>query len=695
MSLLTELRRRNVFRVAALYAVAGWLLLQVADVLFGLMEVPAWGLRLVLGILVLGFPVALVLSWIYELTPEGVKRESAVPRDASVTDETGRKLSLVTTVLLALAVIMLVMNQFSLPDASQTRPAEPATASGEAGETTPLELQAGARPTPAATDRRSVAVLPFVSRSSREDDVFFADGMHDDLLTQLAKIASLKVISRTSVMEYRGSRKKIPEIARELGVANVLEGGVQRAGNRVRINVQLIDAGSDEHLWAETYDREITAENIFDIQSEMARMIAGALQATLSPEEEQRLQKPLTRDLPALEAFRRALWLREEVTPDELDRAEKELKFALQRDPEFAAAEALLAEVYLSRFWFSDTDPVDRERAWAAIQRGRALDPELAALDVAEGYYHYWGFLDYDAALKVLERAARAAPNDSRVIQLRAWVKRRAGQFEEAIVDLQRALELDPRNELTLGGLGETLGWLHRPDDGRTYLAQALELNPDSAYNRAQLGIIMIWSGELQGGAQMLADIEAFDVSVPWYRWWAAASLGEVDRALEYSDFGRQRVSKYAIYLPEMMRGLSLRFAGRLAESRKELGLARDELEKLQAASPGDFRYASALCITYGALGLAGQSSQQCHKALDSLPDDAWQRGYFLMDISWGPAMSGDKDLALELLASVLESPAGPSARMLSAFPAYEPLRDDPGFRTLMTAHGAEVPSAH
>jgi len=695
MSLLTELRRRNVFRVAALYAVAGWLLLQVADVLFGLLEVPGWGLRLVLGILMLGFPVALVLSWIYELTPEGVRRESTVPREASVTDETGRKLSLVTTVLLALAVIMLVMNQLSMPDARQSAPATPLTTDETAADAAPTQAQPGAQKATAAGNHRSVAVLPFVSRSSREDDVFFADGMHDDLLTQLAKIASLKVISRTSVMEYRGSQKKIPEIARELGVANVLEGGVQRAGNRVRINVQLIDASTDEHLWAETYDREITAENIFDIQSEMARMIAGALQATLSPEEEQRLQKPLTRDLAALEAFRRALWLREEVTPGELDRAEKELKFALQRDPEFAAAEALLAEVYLSRFWFSDTDPGDRELAWAAIQRGRALDPDLAALDVAEGYYHYWGFLDYDAALKVLERAARAAPNDSRVIQLRAWVKRRAGRFEEAIVDLQRALELDPRNELTLGGLGETLGWLHRPDEGRTYLAQALELNPDSAYNRAQLGIIMIWSGELQGGAQMLEDIEAFDVSVPWYRWWAAASLGQFEATLRYSDFGRQRVSKYAIYLPEMMRGLSLRFAGKLAESRRELGLARDQLEKMQAARPGDFRYASALCITYGALGMTGQSSEKCRKALDAMPNDAWQRGYFLTDIGWGPALSGDKPLALEILGNLLASPAGPSARMLSAFPAYESLTDDPDYRALMKAHGVELPSAN
>ena len=254
--------------------------------------------------------------------------------------------------------------------------------------------------------------------------------MHDDLLTQLAKIGSLKVISRTSVMEYRETTKKIPQIAAELGVATVLEGGVQRAGQRVRINVQLIDAATDEHLWAENFDRELTAENVFEIQSEIAQSIAGALQATLSPEEKAQIGRILTRDLDALAAYTRARNLEQQTTSGDLERAEQEIEFALERDPQFAAAWALRARINTLKYWFNVPDPAYVEAAWQAIQKGREIQPDLVELDIAEGYYYYHGKYDYDSALTLLERAIQAWPNNAEVHQLMGWITRRAGNWD-------------------------------------------------------------------------------------------------------------------------------------------------------------------------------------------------------------------------------------------------------------------------
>ena len=237
-------------------------------------------------------------------------------------------------------------------------------------------------------NRKSIAVLPFSTRSKVEDDQFFSDGMHDDLLTQLAKIGELKVISRTSVMEYRDTTKNLREIAAELGVTNILEGAIQRSGNQVRINVQLIDAQTDEHLWAEIYDRELTAENLFAIQTEIAKAIAAALHATLSPEEQQRIeQTALTQNLEALQAYRRGRLLVEDGDDESLKRAQQETELALQLDPSFAAAWALLARVHMGMVWSGDRSDTRLTAARQAIEKGRAISPDLPELNIADGYY--------------------------------------------------------------------------------------------------------------------------------------------------------------------------------------------------------------------------------------------------------------------------------------------------------------------
>lgn len=274
-SIWGELKQRNVVRVAVAYAIVSWLILQLTDVLVPLLSLPEWVGGFVFLLLVIGFLLALLLSWAYELTPEGIKLEGAVDRSESSTPVAGRKLDFFIIAALSLALVFVVIDQYVLEESPPT---------AEVFESL-----------------RSIAVLPFDNRSAEQENAaFFADGIHDELLTRLAKIADLKVISRTSVMEYRDTTKNMRQIGAELGVGSILEGSVQRAGDRVRINVQLIDAQTDKHLWADTYERELNTTNIFSIQSEISIAIAKALRATLTPDEQERLVAVPTGSMQAL-----------------------------------------------------------------------------------------------------------------------------------------------------------------------------------------------------------------------------------------------------------------------------------------------------------------------------------------------------------------------------------------------------------
>jgi len=437
MNLFNELKRRNVFRVGIAYAVVAWLVMQFADVVLNNITAPGWVFQAIMLLLAIGFPIVLVFAWAFEMTPEGLKKEKNIDRSHSIAPRTGRKLDRAIIVFLVVALGYFVYDKFS---------GEPRGVAGETAQSISTAQPAVDNSVPATAsarseDEKSVAVLPFAFRSSNQEDQFFAEGMHDDLLTQLAKIGSLKVISRTSVLEYKDTIKKIPEIAEELGVSTIVEGGVQRSGSRIRFNAQLIDAKTDEHLWAETYNRELTAENLFDIQAEIARAIAQALQATLSPEEEASINTALTNNLKAWEAYQRAGRLRLTQAIASMKMGITEVDHALELDPEFAAAWSLKAILLLQQYWFYDTDPATRDAAWDAIQSGRAIEPTLPELDIAEGYYHYWGYRDYEKALPFMQRASAALPNSARAHLGRAYILRRMGDWEGALAAMRRAAE--------------------------------------------------------------------------------------------------------------------------------------------------------------------------------------------------------------------------------------------------------------
>ena len=350
MSLIKELKRRNVFKVGIAYLVSSWLIIQVADILLENIGTPAWVLQTIFVVLGVGFFIAMFFAWAFELTPEGVKREKEVDRSQSIAPQTGKKLNNTILVLMALAIGYLLFDKFSAPaqpgsDHFSQQNSDQSTNANEKSALTPIEAIAQAETEAEPTiSRQSIAVLPFVNRSRKEDDEFFVEGMHDDLLTNLARISALKVISRTSVLRYKNTELPIPEIARELGVATIMEGAVQRSGNTVRINVQLIDANTDEHLWAEIFDRELTAENLFAIQSEISEKIASALEATLSPREQQAISDRPTENLAAYNAYLLGRQLMARRGTEDLTRAQQEFQRATELDPGFALARVGVAE---------------------------------------------------------------------------------------------------------------------------------------------------------------------------------------------------------------------------------------------------------------------------------------------------------------------------------------------------------------
>jgi TolB-like protein/Flp pilus assembly protein TadD/multisubunit Na+/H+ antiporter MnhF subunit len=459
MNLFSELRRRNVFRVGLAYLVGAWLFTQVADVVLGVISAPDSAMRAVVAILALGFIPTVIFAWVYEMTPDGVKKASEVEIDQSITQHTGKKLDIATMIMVVSAVAFVAVERY-LPDSEEPVAGEaPAVAEEIATE----------QPAPAASDGQlpvtSIAVLPFANRSNQDDDLYFTDGIHDDLLTQLAKIHDLTVISRTSVMEYRNSPKNLKEIAAELNVGTILEGGIQKVGNRVRINAQLIEAATDRHLWAETFDRELTAENVFELQSEISRSIVQAVSGELSPEEASMLSEVPTHNFAAYDAYLRGM---EIINGANYARSEEEaaLPFfqkAVELDPGYAEAHAELAGLYAQQFWRGlDTSEALLEKYRATLERTFSLKPDSPVALRARANYHYRVENNYQKSLELLQRALEAAPGNVDIQSDIGLTLRRLGRWNESIEAFSRALRLDPASSFNHALLIETMSGARR-----------------------------------------------------------------------------------------------------------------------------------------------------------------------------------------------------------------------------------------
>ena len=686
MSFLKELKRRNVIRVGVAYLLGSWVLLQGADFALDVIGAPDWVIQALVVLAVLGLPAVLVFSWVFEMTPEGLRREKEIDRDRSITPQTGRKLDRVIIAFLVIAVGLLLADRFLNPSRPSVNLNDPLTAADARSPLTSETAQSG---------RRSVAVLPFAFRSTNPEDEFFAEGMHDDLLTQLAKIGSLKVISRTSVMEYKDTTKKIPEIANELGVATIVEGGVQRSGSRIRINAQLIDAESDEHLWAETFNRELTAENLFEIQAEISRAIADALQATLSPEEEARIGRTPTDSLEAWEAYQNALRLRRHQSTDNVQVGLAEIDHAIALDPDFAAAYSLKAILLMMRYWFYDPSPEIRIKARDSIAEGRRLDPTLPEHDLAEAYYHYWGFLDYDQALSALDKAVSAIPNDDRIHQARAYVLRRQGRFDEAISGFRRASELDPREVTHLADIGNTLSRTGRIAEADAVLEQALALDSDHP-----LLLFVLGEHRLSGfGDTRMARyyLERAPGSFPetyYSLWFAMLADEDFDAALELIGNWPNTMLDVRIHhvTRPMLEGMTRLYAGETERADRLLLEEADQFEEILENHPNRFTTTRSLCQVEGALGRPDAARTRCAHARRLIPDDAFMRSEHLFRIAVGLALAGDEEGAIELLEESLSEEASMSLHDIRLHPAFRSLDGTEAFAELERRYGEPRP---
>ncbi len=455
-SIWGELKRRNVIRVGIAYAIVSWLVLQLTDVLTSLLSLPGWVGRLVILFIAIGFPITLILAWVFELTPDGIKRDEDLVQSGSLRHNAGHRLNYLIIAALSLALSFVIVDKYLM---EETQPA-----SGS------------------ASGKKSIAVLPFANQSAEsENAAFFADGIHDELLTRLAKIGELKVISRTSVMEYRDTTKKMREIGAELGVGTILEGGVQRAGNRVRINVQLVNARNEENLWANSYERELNTANIFSIQSEISIAISTALRATLTPDERERLAAVPTGSIEALEAYFTGKQLADQRNEAAIKAAIPKFEQAISYDPDFALAHAGLAYAWLLMPEYSATidRSLTRKKSEQAAARSLDLNPELPEGMTVMGWNHLIHEYDWRMAEDLLRRALKIQANNSDALHWLSHVRSWQGFHDEAIEIAERAVNSDPFSPLMYMNLSYILMDAKQYERSVAIRDRALELKPN------------------------------------------------------------------------------------------------------------------------------------------------------------------------------------------------------------------------
>ncbi len=577
MSIFKELKRRNVFRVAVAYLVVGWLLLQVIDTLGPLLDFPESFNKLLFYALIIGFLPTLLFSWAFELTPEGIKREKDIQRDTSITHITAKKLDYITLgglVLVAGLIVwqQLTPNQDTLLDTetlSDTLQTETSTKVGSPVKSHNSDLALG------------VAVLPFDNLSANSDNKFFAGGVHEDVLTQLSKINDLRVISRTSMLKVAEKNMEVTEIGKHLGVSHVLEGSVRRAGDQVRVTVQLIDASNDNHIWAENFDRKL--DDIFAIQSEIAISIAEQLKAKITPEQVASINQSLTSSTKAYDLYNQARsHTRSWRGADGFEAMQPLLEKAIELDPNFVQAEVMLVEVYGRLLWTgSDQTGEAGTKAKAVLERIKSMHPDTADYYHAKGNYHYTVERDYSQALVELQKALINKPNDIELLNQMAAAYKRLNRFDEGIRILEKAASLDPDNPLIAS---ELVGQLARNNQLNEALIRA-EKNLDrfpndtvvvvnvAAFNIAKNGnkakaIEVLETLSLkdrfqffsnyfalkltpQNAESLIRDVESLREEDPWQSIGIDIQVTFLRRLLGQTDLAKQRANKVLTFVEE------------------------------------------------------------------------------------------------------------------------------------------------
>jgi TolB-like protein/Tfp pilus assembly protein PilF len=665
-----ELKRRKVYRVAIAYVVASWALAQGLAQVLPVFNISNSVIRVVIVLLLIGFPAALVLAWIFDITPSGIERTSKMEAQPAPTVHRRRNIILVAAAGIAISA---AAGFFILPRAAAHR-----------------------------VDK-SIAVLPFENLSDDKQNAYFADGIQDDVLTNLSKISDLKVISRTSVMQYKGKTPSIREIGKALGVSNILEGSVRREGNRVRVNVQLIDATNDEHLWASDYDRDLT--DVFAIQTDLAQRIAAELQAKLSPSEKAQIERKPTQNSEAYLAFVQAhnLFATSVEDPAKLKQSGELYARAIELDPGFALA---MADYSILESWILhalDPAPMHREKARTLAERAMQLQPDLPEAHLAMGYSYYYGDNNYEAALKEFEIARRGLPNQSDAYLAIGAIQRRQGKWAKSTVNMEKAASLNPNDSWPLQNLAFNYQMQRNFDAANKTIDRALKINPNS---------LALWEIKSQ-----LAVAQNGDFGV-------AAKASEAVRSLPLGDEQKLKLAgdradilvlqrkfkeglEQAETIPDDKLGV---FPGALGGKYFLIGFARRALhddegaraaflkakgaieEQLkQSPESADAQIQLAKVLAY--LGEKDAALEAAQRATQLLPEskDAFGGPDITQGVAEVHAVIGDSAGAIKILDGLLSRPSSITAVSLKINPIWDPLRNDPRFQALINKYSGKA----
>ena len=557
--------------------------------------------------------------------------------------------------------------------------------------TTPASPDAGIA---ALIPEKSIAVLPFENLSKDEENTFFAGGVQDEILTNLSKIADLKVISRTSVMKYKsGPERNLREIAKILGVAHVVEGSVQRAGNRIRVSAQLIDARKDNHLWAEHYDRDIA--DVFAIQTEIARQIAEQLQAKLSPQEKTALRTKPTQDTTAYDFYIRAKEMMRGTSVhgtgfvEIYGKAIGLLEKAVARDPNFALAYCLLAEANLSLYWEVESVPGSRERGEIAVEAAHRLAPQAGETYLAEALLFYWGNRDYEHALHSLQEAARLLPNNVDVPRYSAWIERRLGRWEECIRHQEKAAELDPRNWLLRGDLLSSYQLLHDYAAAVRVVARATSDFPEKTdHFRADKAEMEFYAGDLKAARATLSSLPSQDQFV-WQLFYLALLERNYEEAFRLLGIWNERHEPDEAGVPRsFLEGLAARGAGQPDRARSAFLATQQHFSALLADRKEQPDLISPLAIVHAGLGRKEEALQEALHAVELLPisRDAVGGTRMVRNLALVYCWIGEKDRALDQLSLLTTRPSELSYGELKFDPGWDGLRGDPRFEKIVAS---------
>jgi TolB-like protein/Tfp pilus assembly protein PilF len=679
-SFLSPLKQRRVYRVAIGYAVVAWLMVQIAATVLPAFHAPELVLPVLIMLLGVGFPVALVLAWAFDVTPSGIEK---TPEEAGTNAARNMRHAWVLAGLGLLIAAVGVGAYWFWHRPIRAAAAQPSNVVAEKTAPGPS----------AAISEKSIAVLPFENLSSDKENAYFAEGIQDEILTRLSKIAALKVISRTSTQKYQSAPDNLREIANQLGVAHILEGSVQKIANAAHINVQLIRAATDEHVWAESYTRKL--DDVFSVEGEVATAIAEQLNARLTGAEQKQMTDKPTNNPVAYDAYLRGLAIEHnEYGYESYQHATTAYLQAVQLDPKFALAWARLA-VFRSFLFFNTIDrnmntPVAVQEA---ADRAMALAPEAGESWIAKGAYHYRVLRDFEGAVTAYQEAQRRLPNNAFLLQNLAFVLRRVGRWQDADANYKKALELDPRDVSLLSSMsGEFYMYLRRYDDAYAVIDRGLQISPDSEAAHAIKAGILQNEGRLPEAAQELARIPESSTEdfVVGSRITQAMYERDFDRAVRVIEqklnsvpSGQQLDSIVEIALIQL--GFCQEWSGRHADAQQSFTRASQSIKPTPdtVVAPEANGLPEFLALAYAGLGQKQKALEQAELAVKDYQSDAVNKPTAMSTRAQIQALFGDHDAAIAVLPQLLQVPAGLTVANLKLDPFWDPLRKDPRFQKL------------